>query len=311
MRRSYVARASPARPGLGTNLARMPQILIGLGIALLSAAVYNIGVSVQALDARALPAETALRISLFRRLLRRRRWILGTVLTIVGWGLQTAALFFAPLTLVQPALASGLIVLLYVGVRMLGEHVGRREVVATLLLIGGVAGLAVSAPEHVSAHVGGPRLAVSLSLLGLAAIASFAFSRRRSLGLITTLSCGFAFAWTGLGTRLLADALQHHVWLSALVWFAAVAAMSGVGTLNELTAMRTWPATRVVPVVLTIDTLVPVLLAPLLLGEQWGATPGGAAAVLTSVALALAGGTLLATRTPVAALVAGEDVGHA
>ena len=288
----------------------MPQVLIGLGIALLSAAIYNVGVSVQALDARTLPAETALRISLFRRLLRRRRWILGTLLTIVGWGLQTVALLFAPLTLVQPALATGLIVLLFVGVRMLDEHVGRREVVATLLLIAGVAGLAVSAPEHVSTHVGGPRLAVALSIVGLAAIASFTVSRRRPLGLITTLSCGFAFAWTGLGTRLLADAVQQHVWITALVWLAAVAAMSGVGTLNELTAMRTRPATRVVPVVLTIDTLVPVLLAPLILGEHWGATPGAAAAVLTSVALALAGGTLLATRASVASLIAPDDVGN-
>ena len=285
----------------------MPQVLIGLAIALLSAAIYNVGVSVQALDARALPAETALRISLFRRLLRRRRWILGTLLTIVGWGLQTAALLFAPLTLVQPALASGLLVLLYVGVRVLGEHVGRREVLATLLLIGGIAGLAVSAPEHVSAHVGGVRLAVTLSVLGLAAIASFGISRRRPLGLVTTLSCGFAFAWTGLGTRFLADAFQQRSWLTALVWFGAVAAMSGVGTLNELTAMRTWPATRVVPVVLTIDTLVPVLLAPLLLGEHWGATPGTATAVLGSVALALAGGTLLATRASVASLAAADD----
>lgn len=289
----------------------MPKVLIGLAIALLSAAIYNVGVSVQALDARALPAETALRISLFRRLLRRRRWVVGTLLTIVGWGLQTAALLFAPLTLVQPALASGLLVLLYVGVRVLGEHVGRREVLATLLLIGGIAGLAVSAPEHVSAHVGGVRLAVTLSVLGLAAIASFAISRRHPLGLVTTLSCGFAFAWTALGTRFLADAFQQRSWLAALVWFGAVAAMSGVGTLNELTAMRTWPATRVVPVVLTIDTLVPVLLAPLLLGEHWGATPGTAAAVLGSVALALAGGTLLATRAAVASLIAADDVGPA
>jgi drug/metabolite transporter (DMT)-like permease len=289
----------------------MPQVLIGLGIALLSAAIYNFGVSVQALDARALPAETALRISLFRRLLRRRRWVVGTLLTIAGWGLQTAALLFAPLTLVQPALASGLLVLLYVGVRVLGEHVGRREVLATLLLIGGIAGLAVSAPEHVSAHVGGARLAVTLSVLGLAAMGSFAIPRRRPLGLVTTLSCGFAFAWTGLGTRFLADAFQQPSWPAALVWFGAVAAMSGIGTLNELTAMRTWPATRVVPVVLTIDTLVPVLLAPLLLGEHWGATPGNAAAVLGSVALALAGGTLLATRASVASLIAADDVGPA
>ena len=282
----------------------MPHVLLGLAIALLSAVLYNVGISVQTIDARQLPAETALRISLFRRLVRRRTWILGAVLTIVAWGLQATALLFAPLTLVQPALATGLIVLLYAGVRMLDEHVGRREVVATLLLIGGVAGIAWAAPEHVSEHVGGARLAVPLTVLGLAALAPFAVSRRHPLGLITTLGCGFAFAWTGLGTRLLADAVQRHGWLIALVWLGAVGVLAGVGTLNELTALQTRPATRVVPVVLAIDTLVPVLLAPVLLNEHWSSTPGDGAAVLASVALALAGGTLLATRTSVASLTA-------
>lgn len=284
----------------------MPHVLLGLAIALLSAALYNVGISVQTLDARQLPAETALRVSLFRRLVRRRTWILGAALTIVAWGLQAGALLFAPLTLVQPALASGLIVLLYTGVRILGERVGRREVVATLLLIGGVAGVALAAPEHVSEHVGGARLPVSLIVLGVVAIAPFAVSRRHPLGLVTTLGCGFAFAWTGLGTRLLADAVQRHGWLTALAWLGAVGVLAGVGTLNQLTALQTWPATRVVPVVLTIDTLVPVLLAPVLLNEAWSPTPGGGAAVLASIALALAGGTLLATRASVASLAAAE-----
>ena len=48
-------------------------------------------------------------------------------MTVLGWPLQILALSFAPLVVVQPALASGLLVLLLVAQGMLGESPGRRE----------------------------------------------------------------------------------------------------------------------------------------------------------------------------------------
>ena len=48
-----------------------------------------------------------------RRLVRRSRWLLGTGLSILGFPLQFIALLLAPLVVVQPALAAGLLVLLY------------------------------------------------------------------------------------------------------------------------------------------------------------------------------------------------------
>jgi len=45
--------------------------------------------------------ELHLRPSLIGFLLRRRRWLLGTALGILGWPLQALALAFAPLALVQ------------------------------------------------------------------------------------------------------------------------------------------------------------------------------------------------------------------
>ena len=46
---------------------------------------------------------------------------------MLGWPLQVLALSLAPLVVVQPALAMGLIVLLVLAERMLGEHAGRYE----------------------------------------------------------------------------------------------------------------------------------------------------------------------------------------
>ena len=51
----------------------------------------------------------------------RPRWLLGTGLALVGWIAQVGALLLIPLTLVEPALAMSLVVLLGIGSRVLGR----------------------------------------------------------------------------------------------------------------------------------------------------------------------------------------------
>ena len=79
-----------------------------------------------------------MRPSLMTHLLRRPLWVGATALSLVGWPLQILALAQAPLTLVQPVLALGLLLLLVLGVRILGERWGRREIAAVVLIIASV-----------------------------------------------------------------------------------------------------------------------------------------------------------------------------
>jgi hypothetical protein len=64
---------------------------------------------------------TARELALLRRLLARPCWSAATALAGAGWPLQIAALALAPRTVVQPALALGLALLLVLGPRLLGE----------------------------------------------------------------------------------------------------------------------------------------------------------------------------------------------
>ena len=89
-------------------------MLIGVVCALLAAACYAAGVALQALDARAVQAADALRASLLLQLIRRPRFVIGTVVSFAGWPLQALALAKAPLAVVQPALAFNLVVLLVI-----------------------------------------------------------------------------------------------------------------------------------------------------------------------------------------------------
>src|ERR1700704_6140127 len=103
--------------------------MLGLGIACAIGAsiLYNTSIALQAMEARDVPGEYSLRVSLIGKLLRNRKWLGATVLGLAGWPLEIVALLLAPLTVVQPCLASGLVVLLWLGVTRLGETPGRRE----------------------------------------------------------------------------------------------------------------------------------------------------------------------------------------
>src|SRR5579862_5035209 len=148
----------------------MPALLTGVLSALGASALFALGMGLQTLEARQETAESALRLSLFWRLIRRPRWVAGTALGIAGWLCQAFALTKAPLTLVQPLLGMTLVFLLFVAVRQLDEHVGRREIFAAVAVAGGVPLLAVTTPARHAAHSEGARLWVTLAILAVLAL---------------------------------------------------------------------------------------------------------------------------------------------
>ena len=105
----------------------MVDLVLGIGAAVGASTLYSLGIALQAMDAKQAPHEEHLRLALAWGLIRRARWQLGTALSILGWPLQVVALLLAPLVVVQPTLAVGLLVLVFLAQRMLGEHAGRYE----------------------------------------------------------------------------------------------------------------------------------------------------------------------------------------
>jgi len=63
--------------------------------------------------------------------------------------------------------------------------------------------------------------------------------------------------------------------------------------LSEMSALQSRPAIQVAPVVFVTQTVVPVVLAPLLLGERFGSTPLGGVPLCLALALLVAGWTAL------------------
>lgn len=276
-----------------------------MAAAVAASAMYNVAIGLQALEAREVPADHGLRPALLLKLLRRPRWLAGAALNFLAWPVQTVALLFAPLTLVQPCLAAGLLLLLVMGSRHLHEPVGRREVLSVVAIVAGVVVLALASP-HRSDHAAGPdTIAIVLGVLGLITLLPYLLSRLRRIGgLPVAVSAGLAFAWSSISTKLLSDALDAGDWVSIIGWAAATGIAAAVGTASEMTALQSRGATEVAPLVFVMQLLVPTLLAPVLVHEAWDATPLGGLVLLGGLLVVAAGSVLLASSRVVAAFTA-------
>jgi drug/metabolite transporter (DMT)-like permease len=284
-------------------------LALGILAAVGASVLYNTSIALQALEARDVGHEHSLRVSLIGKLVRNRKWLGATALGLLGWPLEIVALLLAPLTVVQPCLVSGLIVLLWLGATRLGEAPGRREFVAVGAIIAGVGGVAWAAPERTTDHAGTVAIVVALGLVAIPIAAPYVMRRRASrLGLLAVLSAGFGYAWTAIASKLLTDELAAGALLVAVAWLATALASEGLALLSEMSALQRRPATHVAPVMFAVQVLVPVILAPLIFEEKWSTTPLDGAVLVAFMAVAVAGTMLLAGSKSVGAVI---DSAHA
>ncbi len=293
-------------------------LALGIVAAVGASLLYNASIAFQALEARAVSHEHSLRPSLIGKLVRNRRWLGATALGLVGWPLEIAALLLAPLTVVQPCLASGLILLLWLGARRLGERPGPRELVAVAAIIVGVVGVALAAPERTTDHAGSGAIALALVLVAIPIAAPYVLGARfrhsprsgvvnvgsgAGIATLMVISAGCGYAWTAIASKLLTDELAAGTLLIGIVWLATAAASEGLALLSEMSALQRRPATHVAPIMFAVQVLVPVLLAPLIFGESWGSTPLDGLVLVFSMAVAVAGTVLLAGSNAVGVVI--------
>jgi drug/metabolite transporter (DMT)-like permease len=285
-------------------------LVLGVVAAVGASALYNTSIALQAREAREVPRIHTLRPSLLGRLVRNRRWLVATAVGLLGWPLEIGALLLAPLTVVQPCIASGLILLLWLGATKLGEKPGPREVIAVAAIVAGVIGIAAAAPSRTTSHADTGAVALALVLVAIPILAPYLWRRPPApVGLLAVLSAGCCYAWTAVVTKLATDGIATGTIAIAVVWLASAAASEGIGLLSEMSALQRRPATRVAPPMFAIQVLVPVSLAPLIFGESWGATPLGGTVLAIFMAVAVGGCMLLAGSRPVGAAIERRDRG--
>jgi drug/metabolite transporter (DMT)-like permease len=265
--------------------------------ASLASVLYNSGLLLQAEASRREPVNVEFAPGLLVRLVRRRRWLAGSAIALLGWPLQAFALIRAPLTVVQPLLAVGLVVPLAFGKRMLGEHVGWRDVLDIGVLIAGASLLVVLAPPRSDVTAVSAQLVIALAVLAAVLVGALLLAAvlRHRRGLMLMLAAGVGFALASITTKLLADAVSRSEWIPVAVWLAGTAAAGGVALIGEMNALQISAAATVSALVLALETIIPVTLSPFLFGEVAGSV---ASIALRSGALAMTiGAAIVLTRT--------------
>lgn len=276
----------------------MGSTVLGAFAALAASALFSIGLVLQATEAREVDSSFSLHLSLLSRLLSRRQWVLGTIITVAGYPFHVAALMLAPLSVVQPALAAGLLVLLAVGARTADETVTSRDVVGIAAIVLGVATMTLSAPGRSTVDTQAGPLIIALAVLAAVTLVPYAVMHLHttsgpSMATMATFAAGAAYAFDGITTKLAADHLADAQVAATVGWLAATAVVGGLGFLSQITALQHHSATQVGPVIYVIPVLVPVLAAPFLTGEQWGATPLGGAVLVFALVVVCAGAALV------------------
>ncbi len=279
----------------------------GIAVAIGAACCYEGAYVLQALETRRADGGERLHAGLLARLVKRPRWVGGTALSGAGALLQVWALTLAPLTIVQPLLALGLVLLLALSGVVLHEPVGRRELAGVAAVVCGVVVVTLVADPGVGGSGDAVGVAVLALLLGTLTALPFALRKRVVDARLRVVAAASGDAWAAIGLKLVADALHSGSWLPALLWAASAGLAGFLALTAEMSALQRLAATRVAPVVVSAQVLVPVIAGPLVFDEPWADTAPERIVLGAAIVAVAAGAALLGGSVAVADVIAGGD----
>ncbi|HUA74295.1 MAG TPA: hypothetical protein VL988_06005 [Solirubrobacteraceae bacterium] len=126
---------------------------LGILLALACAFVANLGFFYKHRGANSVPKVDVRHPLRSARQLYSSKWFtLGMITATASWGLHVAALALAPMSVIQVALAAGVVFIAVMADRMFGFEVGRRQWIGLSLMAAGLAILGITAPAMHGAH---------------------------------------------------------------------------------------------------------------------------------------------------------------
>jgi hypothetical protein len=268
---------------------------LGLLFAVLAAVLFAVGAVLQHEAAELSSSNGSLSL---RRLIKRRRWMLGQTATVLGTGGQVAALAVAPVAVVQPVLAVALVVGLGLRAVRTRQAPLRLELIGAVLTTGGLAVFLVAAQPAAGADHGPPStlqvlftVVLSLALVLAATLLGHGAHGAVACGCAAGIAAGIAAVLISVGVR----GLQEDGWAKTLagvtVWGAVVVALVAIvaGQQAYARGALAWS----LPALILLDPLAAVPAAGTLLGEQL--QPGSVAVWLPAAVVAAIGVVVLAS----------------
>jgi drug/metabolite transporter (DMT)-like permease len=271
---------------------------VGIGAAAVASLLLSTGTLLQALDARRADPRHGLRLSLLGHLLRRPRWVAGTVVGFLAFPFQLIALAHAPLVIVQPVYASSLLWLLIGGVVLLEDHVHSRDMLAATVILLGPALVTWGAPSGADRPTSEALFAVVVGILAVLALAPY--PRRERCGrVLLMVSAALGFAAANLAIKGFSDELGRSALGPAAAYLAVAALSTTTAVLGQMTAFQRHRAIEVLPLTYAIPIFLPALLGLLLLHEHWSTAAFGGDVFAAGAVLLVVGTAAVARSQPV------------
>jgi len=199
----------------------MSGAAIGIPLALVATSSYSVGLILEKRALDRMP-EIDLRhvVRVIAGLLTNPAWLTGFALMLTGLACQTVVLTFEPVSVVQPVLASGVVVVLVLSRLVLRERLGGGEfwcvaavAVSVVLLALSVTGTSGEAGHHANAGamaaVAIPSAIVGL-LVAAAPLRGRASKQRPTTGVCFGLGTGLLYGVAALATKALSGILVHQ-----------------------------------------------------------------------------------------------------
>ena len=197
------------------------QIVLALGITLVSACALNVGYLLEHAAVATLPRLDARRpLRTARVLLGSRRWLVGFAMEATGWALFVVALALAPLSLVQATAAGGIGILALLSARITGVPLHAHEWVGVAIAIAGLVLLAISLAGGHGEGTGASYLAVALWLLVSALVAAVSIRLLPPVvgrGVAYGVATGVLFAAGDIATKSAVEGGARLVFVPGLI----------------------------------------------------------------------------------------------
>ena len=237
-------------------------------------------------------------------LLRQPVWLLGGLFLVGTFGFQALALYFGPLSVVQPVLVLELIFTLGFRAFLLHDDIASRTWSAAGMICVGLAAFIVVASPTEGTHVpNAGQWIVAVTSRGLIVLVLLLLSRRGSAARrAAVFGAATAVVWSvdAAFVKQTVDVLAHSGLLGLLVHWPlyAMIATGVLGTVLLQGAYTVGPLAPSQATMLIVDPLVSIALGIELFHEQLRAGPGYVLGAVVSLAVLGAGVVMLSMWAP-------------
>jgi drug/metabolite transporter (DMT)-like permease len=258
-------------------------ILIGLGVAALSALATDIGFLLRQRGATAAPdVDVRKPVGTVKNLFSQKWWSIGFGVAFVAWALHVTSLGLAPLSLVQAVLASGFVMLAILAERWFGFKVGKREWIGILLTSAGLAMLGLTASEakthgaHASYPVGiAIAFEAGLILAGALALTMHRSGRGRTqAGPLLGAGAGLLFTVSHVGIKALTGQLSMSDPSSLLTpWIPLIVLAFVAAFFASARSLQVGEAVPVIAITSAVSNVTAILAGVVVFNDPLGSDP--------------------------------------